>query len=365
MNVAKTKKLASVVVAAFLLIHILMFVIFYHYGVTPMAYFNIGSIIFYICMFGAVRKEMFQTYVIGIYLEVNLHMFFVIIFTGWNSGFQITLIGMSVLLFYSEYLSKYLKKPYVPSFPLCLLGPVIYILSCIWLHYNSPRYALPSNISFWFEIFWAIVVFTISNSALYIFVNLGIKAEKNLEKKADHDQLTGLLNRYYLSDFLSNINPSENEYYWAAIMDIDDFKKINDTYGHNCGDYILIEISNLLFSWRRECGAYSEIDFSNDIKKDQAGEELRLSISRWGGEEILVIGSGGKDIIGMLDLLRKKIEEKDFVYNNDQGESEHINVTVTIGFAEYKTGMTALQWIDIADSNLYSGKENGKNKVVF
>ena len=123
------------------------------------------------------------------------------------------------------------------------------------------------------------------------------------------------------------------------MSDIDNFKKINDQYGHNAGDYILVSIANIL---REAC---------DDI-----------IVSRWGGEEFLILVSGIDEdqVLAGIEKLRKNIESEDFVF-----EDRHIKVTITSGVAARAKGQSIDNWINDADNKLYTGKNTGKNKVVF
>ncbi|MCR5665211.1 MAG: GGDEF domain-containing protein [Eubacterium sp.] len=386
MNTEKSKKLAVATSITFLFVHLFMFFMFRRYGVTPMMYFNIGSIIFYALMIWVVKKAWFRIYVLGLYIEVVVHMLLAIIFTGWESGFQVTLIGIGIILFYSEYLSRYLRNLYVHSFPTCLIAPGVYIFSYIWIRYHPPRYPLPPEVAFVFQIFLGIIVFVVTLSVLYIFVEVCMKSENYLENEVGHDQLTGLYNRYYFAEALSNVenlkqenkeqDESESAFlqtfdeerakdYWVAMMDIDDFKNINDTYGHNCGDFILKKVAKVVLEWKKECKVRNEIGFIDNAKAARGVAEKEISIGRWGGEEFLIVGRGKESAAEMLEVLRQKIERYEFLYQKEDGKApERVVVTVTIGLANYKKGMNAQEWIEDADNKLYVGKTSGKNKVV-
>ena len=126
---------------------------------------------------------------------------------------------------------------------------------------------------------------------------------------------------------------------WIAMADIDNFKHINDTYGHNFGDYVLQTLSELM---------QKEIEDSD--------------ICRWGGEEFLIIGHG-KDIdkaYKVLEQFRSYVE----AYNFSNKGSE-TNLTITIGLAKYEAGLNMTDWVSIADKKLYAGKYSGKNKIVL
>jgi diguanylate cyclase (GGDEF)-like protein len=161
-----------------------------------------------------------------------------------------------------------------------------------------------------------------------------------LSEKAEKDKLTGLPNRYYMSSYLQKLEKeSELESFWVAMIDIDDFKVINDTYGHNFGDYVLETIAGIIST---------------------AEEDTKYC--RWGGEEFILVGKiddGMKRQHARLEELRRMIEEKTFTY-----EGKSVNLTMTIGMAAYEKGQTIDEWISMADKKMYLGKHSGKNQVV-
>ena len=85
-------------------------------------------------------------------------------------------------------------------------------------------------------------------------------------------------------------------------------------------------------------------------------------VSRWGGEEFLILVTGIEEdrVLAGIEKLRKNIEAEDFVFDGQQ-----IKVTITTGVAVRAAGQTIDGWINEADNKLYTGKNSGKNKVVF
>jgi len=167
-------------------------------------------------------------------------------------------------------------------------------------------------------------------------------AYKKMEELARTDVLTGLSNRrdmyqkikHETDRFERNDNP------FAILMgDIDNFKKINDTYGHEAGDHVLVSISNLLKSFMRK-------------------QDL---VSRWGGEEFLLLLpetnlAGAKKIA---EKLRSKINRETIDYKDN-----HIKVTITIGISVYERIHDVNECITAADKAMYFGKIRNKNCVV-
>jgi len=151
---------------------------------------------------------------------------------------------------------------------------------------------------------------------------------KQAKFKAQIDYLTQLLNR---SGCMKKLHDLDN--YALLIIDIDYFKQINDTYGHDKGDYVLKELSTLLTTHLRE----------NDI------------ICRWGGEEFLVIlpHISLEHAIIVANKLRNLIKEHDFA---------GIKLTVSIGIAMFDGNFEAT--FKFADENLYKAKNDGRDRVV-
>ncbi|MCR5602995.1 MAG: GGDEF domain-containing protein [Lachnospiraceae bacterium] len=342
LNMRKAQIMAVLVAVSFLVVHIGLLLLFRHYEIIPMFHFNIGSVLFYILMFPVISKKWLRAFVFMVDFEVVAHMTAAVICVGWNSGFQISLIGISVLVFFAEYIGRTMQMLYTRSMLLSILGAVSYIGAYNYLSKHPAPYSLPAEIEFKLQIMWAVIVFLITISFLQIFVELTFRGEEFLAHRASMDELTGLHNRYYLMDHLKRIQKSEGlDNYYVAMIDIDDFKKINDGYGHNYGDYVLRTLAGILEN--NPCGA---------------------APCRWGGEEFILIGKSGdkspEKRYELLDELRSTVEKYDFSYN---GQSIH--ATITIGAADYESGKSIEEWIHIADKKLYVGKYSGKNKIVW
>lgn len=162
-----------------------------------------------------------------------------------------------------------------------------------------------------------------------------------LYETAHIDPLTGLKNRRGFFDFFSKKFLGDTEYNPSVIMcDIDFFKAVNDTYGHNGGDAVLVFIADLLQS-----------------KVDKNGVVIR-----WGGEEFLILldCESKEEVIVFADELRKTIEESVCVF-----EGNGIMVTMSFGVDQPEFEGNLLQYIKKADENLYEAKKTGRNKVVY
>lgn len=172
--------------------------------------------------------------------------------------------------------------------------------------------------------------------------DIGRNAEKlyvNLRDMVECDPLTMLLNRRSCNAKLTEL--SKNKIlYTVAMGDIDFFKKVNDTYGHACGDYVLTEISSLLKKHAAESNAF---------------------ISRWGGEEFLVVfPSKGKDeVLGIVSEFLDEIRGTEYVY-----DGKTFKVTMTFGISQCGNGDNHEITLNNADMLLYEGKQAGRNRIV-
>ncbi|WP_221075340.1 GGDEF domain-containing protein [Agarivorans aestuarii] len=160
----------------------------------------------------------------------------------------------------------------------------------------------------------------------------------NYEFMAKTDPLTSCFNRAGLSSIFGDIIIEYAEIGMPAsivLFDIDHFKKINDQYGHDEGDKVLVNLANLVRQQIRE-GDY---------------------LARWGGEEFLVVCAHTrlKGACALAEHLRKSIENTIL--------SEETRITSSFGVAEINSGFLD-QWIKRADEALYQAKESGRNKVV-
>ena len=169
------------------------------------------------------------------------------------------------------------------------------------------------------------------------------KMKKNMEL-AVTDSVTNLYNRHFLDTHLDNIFSPENENranVSCLMLDIDNFKIVNDTYGHASGDEVLEE-------------------FSQRISSNIRSIDL---VARYGGEEFVVVmpETDAEFALFIAERLRKTISEEPFVIS---GNEEPIKITVSIGVSIVSEGCdTKEKLLSQADKGLYRAKETGRNKV--
>ena len=169
-------------------------------------------------------------------------------------------------------------------------------------------------------------------------VTLEMMMQQEMEHIASTDKLTGVYNRHKFEElFVLEVERSRRFMLPLSLIliDIDDFKSINDTYGHDIGDQILKEIANVL---------------QENIRKVDI-------LSRWGGEEFLILtpNTGHANVQELAEKLRLTIENHHF--------SEVENITISLGISTLKEVDTFTELFKRADQGLYYAKEQGKNQV--
>ena len=173
-------------------------------------------------------------------------------------------------------------------------------------------------------------------------INNSIEALENLHLVTNHanrDFLTGLYNRRYFFLHMSEYIDTSIEKYAVAMLNIDNFKKINDTYGYEVGDKVIIHLSEILSS----------------------RTNYRDMVLRFGGEEFCIVLKNvnrfsAQDI---LECLREEVEKSYIMINT----SKEIRFTISIGFA-MNSEDSLEDTIDQADMRLHKAKQEGKNRVI-
>lgn len=170
-----------------------------------------------------------------------------------------------------------------------------------------------------------------------------IMENRELREMLITDELTQIPNRRYLDFHLGNMKKEKEEFnliFGVLFFDIDHFKEINDTYGHNIGDEILKMVSKTLSS-----------NLRNEDK-----------IGRWGGEEFIAVLKVTKELSLERIANKLRILVSKSIYETEDGIN--ITVNVSIGGAIIKNDETIEQLIERADNNMYISKKTGRNKVT-
>ena len=172
------------------------------------------------------------------------------------------------------------------------------------------------------------------------------EAQSLLKEQANRDSLTKLYNRRYFSEIADQNLKIAKRYEQELslfMIDIDNFKVINDTYGHQAGDNVLVDISEIFTSLARE----------SDI------------VTRYGGEEFLILlpQTSLQESVEIAQRVRTEVESMVIKLDNDK----ELRITISIGVSEFLKDIdnSIDNIIKRADDFLYRAKKNGKNQVVF
>lgn len=165
-----------------------------------------------------------------------------------------------------------------------------------------------------------------------------ITASQNLEYAAKRDPLTGVYNRRYLLNTLKQWMGMEQKNFLVVLLDVDDFKVINDTYGHVYGDQVLCELARIM-------------------KEKTEGKGLA---ARYGGEEFMLLfeKTDRQETMEIMEQMKAQLREYSM-------RTEKIVITFSAGVEEYRSEERIDVLFRNADKKLYQAKNNGKNRVVF
>lgn len=261
---------------------------------------------------------------------------------GWDIGVQHFLFVL--VIFY--YLSSNDRKIYKIMYAVLLCALRLFLYRYCNMH--APTYALGDNFRVAFQTVNTIVIF-LDISIIALVFSMGsqemeqklVDYNKKLKKLASVDELTGLYNRRNMMERLEGMeNQKIAQICSVAIGDIDFFKKVNDVYGHECGDLMLQEMAALMNGFMQGKGC----------------------VARWGGEEFLLLfeGLNGDEAHTQLFHLLKQIRALSVMYGGQE-----VKATMTFGLTEYIDGQKINAVIKEADDKLYQGKASGRNRVVF
>ncbi|NLQ18738.1 GGDEF domain-containing protein [Marinomonas sp. M1K-6] len=191
-----------------------------------------------------------------------------------------------------------------------------------------------------------VLAYFLSYAICYLYETQYDKNSQRLQEMAFRDPLTGAKNRHSLKLFFDGFNKKpldpfqqEEEETRLLIIDIDYFKSVNDEFGHDAGDAILIEMTELL-------------QYHTDNQH----------VYRIGGEEFLIVLEQycQKQAYNFAESIRQNIENTIF-----RTHQQNIKITVSIGIAQLIKGQSFREFLRVADKNLYSAKNQGRNLVHY
>ena len=320
---------------AYLVIRLFYLIFFIITQVYPLVWLTAGTMVFYALCFFLIKRKQYYPYALLCGNEYFALVSVTTVMLGFSSGFHFYLIALCVVSFFTTYFSK--TKNIKGSIVWVGLSLIIYLVLFFITEFNNPYYVMEKWLEITLFTTHAIVVFGIIATYLLVFVKYALSLEKRIINESRTDELTQISNRYGLYDYFDQTEDKSTKV--LALFDIDDFKVINDKYGHTAGYFILKRVAEI---------TTNVLDGS--------------FVCRYGGEEFVVVFDKDEQssIIDRLEVLRKSIAEETFEF-----EGTKIHLTITMGAINYLKDTSLEKWVELADEKMYSGKKSGKNKTVI
>lgn len=279
--------------------------------------------------------------IINLWIQISATytMVISIITLGWGYGFELFLLEL-IAINYASPLKNLILKITLPLLQLTLFIILYFTFSGLDVNYGSETIR---HISFIFCFCMIAVKFFVlqDNTSTISTLDIIATQKQNISYKniAEIDYLTGLYNRAPMNEIISKHFKmlSNHQIHSLAIIlcDIDNFKNVNDTYGHIFGDIVLSKVAEIL-----------------NIKISKFGK-----ICRWGGEEFLAIipAQNFKKCIQIAESARIAIHS---------ANPDKVPISATFGLLYIENAIEINDAISITDNLLYRGKNQGKNQVV-
>lgn len=322
-------------------VHVFLLTLFAFHLVPSLIYLNIFSIAVYVLLFYLLRKRRYI--LIGLLLSAEVMLYATV--SGILHGIHNYIIGYYLLVIVMQVMVPYGSAR-------LRTGVVLSTLACasvtLFIGVSRPPqvpFAATLNgvttiTNVYILLIGVMVELFIGNIVRAIVAQVNAERIRTLSAQAHTDALTGLYNRHYADRYFGDMIHSEAPVVGCvAMLDIDDFKEINDAYGHACGDEVLVFLADFLRSNLRK----------TDI------------LFRWGGEEFLIVLENAEPQAAyrILNKLRGELSATDIPTSKGIRR-----ITVTIGIAALNQ-TDPYASIDHSDSNMYKGKRGTKNVTVM
>lgn len=331
-----------------LLCHVFFSILFKMNNAPILVAFNAFSIFVYLLLYMALINPKPNLYISVVYVEIYVFMVINVLCLGWDYGFQLYCISFVVTAFYADFYVNLKHRVNKITIVFIAVDILTFLFLRIWTYRRLPIYIIDNVLMIHtFFIVNSLIVFTFIIMYSFIYSGTVFRLETALIDVANSDSLTKLNNRRKMQEIIYSVSEAElvNEQpICVAMFDIDDFKQINDLYGHDYGDEVLKSFGNILSD-------------KHTLQED-------FIVCRWGGEEFLVFykyhSKNENEVLKEFDEVRQIVENKKVTLNGIT-----VNYTVTIGLAFHKPGMSMDELIKQADEQLYNGKRCGKNRVII
>ncbi|NLK89843.1 MAG: diguanylate cyclase [Clostridiaceae bacterium] len=322
------------------IMHLFLFFFYLAVGVLPLFFVSMFGLLIDVLLFWLVDKSRYFLFGILLSVTVIVHTMAAAVCIGSDSF---------IILYLLVTLMMQVIIPYASARVRVLMGAALWVcmIALIFIsHHVEPSWDIGiANVTLTvfnvqLAFFGTAIQLTIGNIIWDTIARFNRMELRKARSEANTDPLTGLLNRRYADTFFEKLSTSQSEQTWCvAMLDIDDFKLVNDINGHRIGDGVLVSVSNII---------------KTNLRKTDV-------VFRWGGEEFLLLL---KDVdvsaaFHTLNKLRGAIAAE-----NLEIHDTFLKVTVTIGICPLDI-RNVEKSIETSDRLMYKGKMRGKNTVVM
>jgi diguanylate cyclase (GGDEF)-like protein len=314
---------------------------FSRYTMTELAYLVIAVTVFNLSVYAVFRtglNKKFKDPSLTMPQMIAATIWIMVCLYGAGEIRNSMLMLYFVVLVFGVFRLRFLQFLFIAVFALANYALVIYLL------YKNHPAEVRLKVELTNILFLATVLpwFSLVGSYITKLRTTVAKALETIEKLAVTDELTQVYNRRRLLEILKEQKAfcdRGNKMFSICIFDLDHFKNVNDTYGHEAGDNVLKKVAATI--------KHNIRDF--DI------------IARYGGEEFMLVlcGTNGVEALAFAERVREIAEDIRF------DGLKNFHITVSIGVSEYRPQESFQNTINRADKALYRAKENGRNRVEF
>jgi len=330
-----------ILLLALCFIHVSFCIFFYCLKYKVLTLYNCFSVIFYVFLVILYKPKRAFKILSLVSFEIPLYGIVATYYLGSNCGAFFFAFGMITAVFL---FAVNMDQPLIHYILISIPSIVSVLVIILWQ--KIPVQGVEIENTRWFFIHRLYFLLASLIAAMYLCIDgqrelidskkKNIQYIKQLQYISNHDALTDSPNRRF---FMNQIECYKS--YSLVIFDIDDFKKINDKYGHHAGDKILVRI----------CQRIKAI-----LPKDTI-------FARWGGEEFVIAFTNSLDRFSIENILQ---DVRSVVCNTPFHLDEVVvTASITLGFAINKGDLSFGKVFSLADDALYKGKKSGKNTVVF
>ena len=320
--------------------HIFLLLFYLTVNIRMFVVVNFLSVLCYTLFCFMTTKRMYAVSGMLATFEVCVYVFLSDLCFGIRNGVILFLVLIVEVQLVIPYTKKQMTRFWIGFFVLIVNVLLIFLDITHTPIYTLPKFSETVLMVSCFEMTFVgtVVLLGIGNYINHFILEYNLEIQEELKTEATYDPLTGLQNRRGSAELEKSLRRSTDQW-MVAMLDIDDFKSVNDTYGHQTGDRVLVEVANL-------------------IRKNTRQSDAAF---RWGGEEFLIClrNVDSQQAFKILEKIRTDIEKT--VIKTDRTE---IRVTVTMGVAKLVRDNYE-KCIEMSDERLYQGKRKGKNRVVM